>query len=120
MGAAMWTDLLRAFGLAFYGIVVGLLFCGVDRLLVARMQSRIGPPLRQPFLDALKLLGKQDMVPANAVDPVFRFAPVAALAAAVTLLFYLPLGGIGGAVFGGEVDAHRRGFSGMDQARQPA
>ena len=55
--------------------------------------------MRQPFFDAVKLLGKQDMVPANAVGPVFRFAPVAALAAAVTLLFYLPLGGIGGAVF---------------------
>lgn len=105
MGTAMWMDLLRAFGLAFYGVVVGLLFCGVDRLLVARMQSRIGPPVRQPFFDAVKLLGKQDMVPANAVGPVFRFAPVAALAAAVTLLFYLPLGGLGGAVFAGRDDA---------------
>lgn len=105
MGTAMWTNLLYAFGLALYGVVVGLLFCGVDRVLVARMQARIGPPLRQPFFDTIKLLGKQDMVPANAVGPVFRFAPVAALAAAVTLLFYLPLGGLGGAVFAGRDDA---------------
>ena len=99
------TDLLAAFGLAFYGIAVGLLFCGVDRVLVARMQSRIGPPVRQPFRDALKLLAKQDLVPANAVPAVFRFAPVAALAAAVSLLFYLPLGGIGAPVFAGRDDA---------------
>ena len=105
MTATLWTSLLAAFGLAFYGIAVGLLFCGVDRVLVARMQSRIGPPLRQPFRDTLKLLAKQDLVPANAIPSVFRFAPVAALAGALTLLFYLPLGGIGSPVFAGRDDA---------------
>lgn len=88
--AVLWTA-----GLSVFGILLGLFFSGVDRILVARMQSRIGPPLVQPFLDTIKLMMKQDMVPTHAVAGVFRFAPVLALAGALTLLFYIPLGGVG-------------------------
>jgi len=99
--ALLWTA-----GLSVFGIVLGLLFSGVDRILVARMQSRIGPPLIQPLLDTIKLLVKQDMVPTNAVTGVFRFAPVLALAGAITLLFYIPLGGLGALpVFEGRGDS---------------
>ena len=35
--------------------VVGLLLCGIDRKLVARMQKRVGPPVIQPFYDFFKL-----------------------------------------------------------------
>jgi formate hydrogenlyase subunit 4 len=103
--ADVFYSILCVFGLAFYGIFLGLVFSGVDRMVVARMQSRIGPPLFQPFFDVLKLLNKQDMLPANAVPGIFRMAPVVALAAAVTLLFYLPLGGIGAPVLEGRGDA---------------
>ncbi len=88
--ALLWTA-----GLSVLGIGLGLFFSGVDRVLVARMQARIGPPLKQPFLDTIKLMVKQDMIPANAVPPVFRLAPVMALAGAITLLFYVPIGGLG-------------------------
>ena len=36
--------------------VAGLLLCGIDRKLVARMQKRVGPPILQPFYDFFKLL----------------------------------------------------------------
>lgn len=39
-------------------LLAGLLN-GVDRILSARMQSRIGPPLFQPFYDVLKLFQKE-------------------------------------------------------------
>ena len=81
-------------GLAVYGGFLGLLFAGVDRVLVARMQGRIGPPVAQPFADVRKLLHKQDTMPETAVGPVFRFAPVLALAGALTVLLYVPLGGL--------------------------
>lgn len=49
----------------FFGIVglavapfLGGLIAGVDRKITARMQSRFGPPVLQPFYDVLKLLGK--------------------------------------------------------------
>lgn len=39
--------------------VIGGLLTGVDRIITARMQNRMGPPLLQPFYDFFKLLGKE-------------------------------------------------------------
>ncbi len=44
------------------GLLLGGLLAGFDRILTARMQSRKGPPLLQPFYDVLKLCGKQNVV----------------------------------------------------------
>jgi len=41
--------------------VVGGLIAGLDRKITAWLQSRVGPPLLQPFYDVLKLLGKSPM-----------------------------------------------------------
>lgn len=76
------------------GVVLGLSFLGVDRVLVARMQARIGPPLRQPFLDTLKLMAKENVLPRNAIPWLFHGAPVAAVATTITMLLYLPLVGL--------------------------
>lgn len=79
-------------GAALFGIVGGLVYQGVDRILAARMQARIGPPLRQPFLDILKLFCKQNIVPRHAIAWMFHAAPLLALASSITILLYLPLG----------------------------
>jgi formate hydrogenlyase subunit 4 len=79
-------------GISVFGIASGLLFLGVDRILVARMQARIGPPLSQPFLDLLKLFTKENVVPRDAVTWLFNAAPVAALASSAVILLYLPIG----------------------------
>jgi ech hydrogenase subunit B len=42
--------------------VVGGLLSGIDRIITARMQSRKGPPMVQPFYDVMKLWGKQTLV----------------------------------------------------------
>ena len=42
--------------------IIGGLLSGVDRIITARMQSRVGPPLIQPFYDFFKLLGKENIV----------------------------------------------------------
>jgi ech hydrogenase subunit B len=42
--------------------VVGGLLAGLDRILTARMQSRQGPPILQPFYDVLKLWRKENIV----------------------------------------------------------
>ncbi len=39
--------------------VLGGFLSGVDRVLTARMQGRVGPPVLQPFYDVFKLLGKE-------------------------------------------------------------
>ncbi len=48
------------FGLLFLALapVFGGLVAGADRIVTARMQSRVGPPLLQPFYDAGKLFSK--------------------------------------------------------------
>jgi ech hydrogenase subunit B len=42
--------------------LLGGLLAGVDRKLTARMQSRWGPPILQPFYDVLKLFQKENIV----------------------------------------------------------
>ena len=42
--------------------LLGGVLAGVDRIATARMQSRVGPPLLQPFFDVLKLLRKENLV----------------------------------------------------------
>ena len=39
--------------------ILGGLLSGIDRIITARMQGRVGPPLLQPFYDVGKLLGKE-------------------------------------------------------------
>ncbi|MDD5108583.1 MAG: NADH-quinone oxidoreductase subunit H [Candidatus Omnitrophica bacterium] len=42
--------------------LIGGLLSGLDRKITARMQSRIGPPILQPFFDILKLVQKENLV----------------------------------------------------------
>lgn len=41
--------------------VVGGLLAGLDRIVSARMQGRVGPPLLQPFYDVMKLTEKENI-----------------------------------------------------------
>lgn len=77
------------------GGIVGLFYRGLDRKIAARMQARIGPPLRQPFLDLGKLLVKETIIPKTAVPWVFSAMPFLAVIASFTALLYLPLGPFG-------------------------
>ena len=85
--------ILGIIGLAFFGIFFGLLYKGIDRKIAAHMQGRIGPPIRQPFRDVVKLFTKENIVPENAVPWVFNLAPLVGLVATISILLYLPLGG---------------------------
>jgi formate hydrogenlyase subunit 4 len=61
MNAAIYAVLFVVLAPVFGGLLVG-----VDRIVSARMQGRVGPPLLQPFYDVGKLLQKQ----ARQVNPV--------------------------------------------------
>ncbi|MBN1856391.1 MAG: NADH-quinone oxidoreductase subunit H [Dehalococcoidia bacterium] len=91
-------------GLAIAGTVVGLLYLGIDRILVARMQSRVGPPLVQPFRDVGKLMMKESIIPNGSLRWLFQFAPVMCVMGSVALLLYIPLFGQP-ALFEGSGDA---------------
>ncbi len=86
------VTVVAAFMLSIIGILIGLVLLGIDRRISARMQARIGPPLRQPFIDLLKLLSKESIVPENAIPGLFNAAPILALASSLVVLLYLPIG----------------------------
>lgn len=75
-------------------IFIGLIYKGIDRKIAAHMQARIGPPIRQPFRDVRKLFVKESIVPENAVEWLFNLAPLIALASSISILLYIPIGGI--------------------------
>ncbi len=75
-------------------MVLALLFDGADRIISARMQRRLGPPLLQPFLDLLKLLGKENIVPRRAVPWAFNGAPWVAAASMLLVFLYIPIGSL--------------------------
>lgn len=55
------TAFYMTIGYILLAPLLGGLIMGVDRILTARMQSRYGPPVLQPFYDVFKLLGKQNL-----------------------------------------------------------
>lgn len=80
-------------GLVNVGMVLAIapLFQGILRKVTARVQSRQGPPIRQPYLDLLKLLGKEDIESGEA--PVLqRFAAYLPLAVLLVVACLVPMG----------------------------
>lgn len=72
-------------------VLFGLAAEFIDRKVYARLQNRVGPPWFQPLADIIKLLAKEDIVPAASNPNMFKLAPIFALAATVTAFFYIPL-----------------------------
>ncbi|RPI29367.1 MAG: NADH-quinone oxidoreductase subunit H [Acidobacteria bacterium] len=67
-------------------------FCeGIIRKVTARVQSRQGPPIWQPYLDILKLLGKED-IESGESPGLQRLSAYLSLAAVLTLAWFVPMG----------------------------
>ena len=67
------------------------LFEGILRKVTAKVQSRQGPPIWQPYYDLLKLLGKED-IESGESPAMQRFASWLSLAAILTLAILVPMG----------------------------
>ena len=80
------------FVLGAFAILFGLSVKGIDRKISAKMQWRIGPPLRQPFRDVRKLMIKETVIPNNAVPWIYNAAPVICLSSLITILLFIPIG----------------------------
>ncbi|MFH0877331.1 MAG: complex I subunit 1 family protein [Candidatus Omnitrophota bacterium] len=65
--------------------VVGLLASWIDRKVTARVQYRVGPPVLQPLIDLIKLLGKETLIPAGASKAAFLGAPLFGLASVMVV-----------------------------------
>jgi len=100
-------SLMRLMGGSLLNVALVLLaapLCeGILRKVTARIQSRQGPPLFQPYYDLLKLLGKEDIE--SGESPVMQrfaaylsLATVLAVACLVPMGLPAPLGGAGDAI----------------------
>jgi formate hydrogenlyase subunit 4 len=95
-----------SYALPFFNAALFLLLApfyeGVLRRLTARIQSRQGPPLIQPYYDLLKLLGKDSLNSAGTWP--FKAAPLLALASILAVTAVIPFG-FRASVLAGRIDA---------------
>ena len=71
-------------------LLLAPMFDGIARKIRAIIHSRKGPPITQPYIDILKLLGKEDL--RCTASAVFRFAPTVALASFLVVALLTPMG----------------------------
>ncbi len=74
----------------FLVILVAPFYEGVIRKLKALVHSRKGPPFVQPYLDLLKLLGKEDLHVAG--NPLFSFGPILTFGSILMVALLTPMG----------------------------
>ena len=84
-------------------LLLSPLYEGLIRKLKARIHSRIGPPITQPYRDLLKLLGKEEL--RSSASFYFRMAPLLCLAAVLVTALLSPLGGKTPLGFSGDIIA---------------
>lgn len=80
------TNIVIAIAVLVLAPLVGGLISGIDRRITARLQSRFGPPILQPFYDVFKLFGKAPMV-TNSWQALCAYVYVVGAALSVVLLF---------------------------------
>jgi NADH-quinone oxidoreductase subunit H len=98
MDQPIWLTFLVAF-IFMNVLLVGMAYMTwYERKVLAAMQDRVGPNrtgpkgLLQPIADGIKLLGKEDLIPAHADKVVFYFAPLVVFVVAITRVAVIPFG----------------------------
>jgi NADH-quinone oxidoreductase subunit H len=94
-----WLTAITIVVLLFIALTMMAYMTYYERKVIAFMQDRLGPTrtgprgLLQPAADGLKLLFKEDIIPAGADRWVFFFAPIVVFVTALTAFMIIPLGG---------------------------
>jgi NADH-quinone oxidoreductase subunit H len=96
-GAYLWVFIYILIIFAAVSVAV-IAMNWLERKILAHMQVRLGPMrvgphgLLQPIADAVKLLIKEDIIPAGADKLVFWLAPVVVVITAFTVYIVIPFG----------------------------
>jgi NADH-quinone oxidoreductase subunit H len=99
MTAGLFIEYIIKSGIILIGMTAGFAYVTYyERKALARIQSRIGPNragpwgIIQPIADAIKLIFKQEMVPARADKLLFVLAPVITVVPALIITAVIPWG----------------------------
>ena len=94
-----WLTAITVVVLLFIALTMMAYMTYYERKVIAFMQDRLGPTrtgprgLLQPAADGVKLLFKEDIIPAGADRWVFFFAPIVVFVMALAAFMMIPLGG---------------------------
>lgn len=93
-----WLVVVKSVGIFIFLLLIPLLAVVIERKVVAWMQMRVGPNRVGPrgslqsIADGVKMLLKEDIVPAMVDKPIYILAPIVALIPAVMAFAVIPLG----------------------------
>jgi len=86
--------MLKVLGLSVFNVLLVILLSplleGVVRKTTALVQSRIGPPLIQPYYDILKLLGKENLTSSD--NFLFKYTPIFCFSIVLIIALLTPFG----------------------------
>lgn len=106
----LWLEWLIKSLFVIFALLTGFAYLTLyERRALARIQSRVGPNragpqgLLQPIADAVKLIFKEELVPAKADRILFFWAPVITMVPSIILAATIPFGPRNVPMFGREV-----------------
>jgi len=76
-----------------FAILFGLILLSFERITVARLQGRYGPPIYQNIIDILKLFNKEILIPKTASKSIFLISPILGLVGMLVAVYILPISG---------------------------
>ena len=95
----LWLEWVIKSLFVIFALLTGFAYLTLyERRALARIQSRIGPNragpqgLLQPIADAVKLIFKEELVPAKADRLLFFWAPVITMVPSIILAAAIPFG----------------------------
>jgi NADH-quinone oxidoreductase subunit H len=80
--------ILGAIATVIIAFIVGMLYMGLNRKITARVQNRVGPPVWQNYIDALKLISKETSIHHGVMQ---HLAPAFLLISSIGTLLFVPL-----------------------------
>jgi len=88
------SGLINVLIIAIYATVammIGILFMGIGRKIVARVHNRVGPPIYQGFIDIAKLILKKTNITHGWI---YDLALLFSITGIVLTILFLPIGGV--------------------------
>ncbi len=79
---------LGAIATIIVAFIVGMLYMGINRKITARVQNRVGPPVWQNYIDALKLVSKKTSVHHGVMQ---HLAPAFLMISSIGTLLFIPI-----------------------------